>query len=182
MFIKNISVSRIAHFAGFFCTFVFCIGLEIMCERMKPDNKCAFFYIIAIRLLCAEQAHISLETQGNNTQLGLNHLWGIWLSVYLWECQWLEPFTSYTSLSHLPNQGRESFSWLQRHSLFIATQIYIEKSTEEERKRIWKILQIFFLSLYYYSGIFWWLAFLYFSFFSVFWDSFDPHNKLGQVK
>ena len=50
------------------------IDLEIMCERMKPDNKCAFFYIIAIRLLCAEQAHISLETQGNNTQLGLNHL------------------------------------------------------------------------------------------------------------
>lgn len=74
MFIKNISVSRIVHFVGFFCTFVFCIGLEIICERMKTDNKCAFFYIIAIRLLCAEQAHISLETQGNNTQLGLNHL------------------------------------------------------------------------------------------------------------
>lgn len=73
-FIKDISVSRIVHFAGFFCTFVFCVGLEIICEHMKTDNKCAFFCIIAIRLLCAEQAHISLKTQDNNTQLGLNRL------------------------------------------------------------------------------------------------------------
>ena len=41
---------------------------------MKTDNKRALFCIIAIRLLCAEQAHISLKTQDNNTQLGLNRL------------------------------------------------------------------------------------------------------------
>ena len=143
---------------------------------MKNDSHHAFLYRISVRFFSAHDERrflwkhkVIILSQGLIVCEGSNgKALALWMSV----AEALQ-ITHIIRLS--PKPGKGSCSRLCEHSSWVAIQRYLEKGTEEERKRFYG--SVLYIYLLYLVVFFWWLTYFWLSFL---YDSFGPQNNHGQ--